>query len=64
MIRPPTVPWDPIEAAAMREINERCSSVVNSLLNCGSRVIGEFKSVVGVIACDIWNNYKNQLLFC
>lgn len=52
MIRPPTVPWDPIEAAAMREINESCSSVANSLLNCGIIVIGEFKSAVGVIACE------------
>lgn len=53
MIKPPTVPCDPMEAVAMREINEICSSVVNSEPNCGIKLIGEFKSVVGVIACDI-----------
>lgn len=55
MMRPPTVPCDPMEAVAMREIKEICSSVVNSLLNCGKSVIGEFKSVVGVIAVDIYD---------
>lgn len=54
MIRPPTVPCDPMDAAAMREIKEICSCDVNSLLNCGNSVIGEFKSVVGVIAVDIY----------
>lgn len=52
MINPPTVPCDPIEAVAMREISEICSSVVNSLPNCGISVIGEFMSADGVIAVD------------
>lgn len=50
MMRPPTVPCDPIEAAAILEISEICSSVANSVPNFGIMVIGEFKSVFGVIA--------------
>jgi hypothetical protein len=33
----------------MREIKEICSSVEKSPLNCGKRVIGEFRSAEGVI---------------
>lgn len=49
MTRPPTVPCDPIDAAAILDIKDNCSSVVNSLLNCGSRVIGELRSALGVM---------------
>ena len=60
MTSPPTVPCDPIDAAAIREINESCSLVVNSPLNDGKIVIGEFRSVVGVIAVDICK--KNSII--
>lgn len=60
MINPPTVPCDPIEATAILDIKESCSSVVNSfVLKFGISVIGEFRSAEGVIGCcDICRKEK------
>lgn len=63
MTRPPTVPCEPIDAAAILDIKESCSSVVKSLLNCGISVIGEFRSAEGVTGWFDVCKEHNELIF-